>query len=967
MLPRSNPRCALGGALIAATSTLFATVPCAASPTPAPLPPAVAAGPAAVDQAIDESTGLPSYLVQLRASSRTTGPAAAAKLLDQVLAETIGAARVRFRYEHALVGFAAPMSPAEADRLRAHPLVARVEADLVGRVATMPEATPTDPNAPNPWALRRISQADGLAPAFNPCGANGSGVTLVVIDSGINPDHAEFAGRVRRLENFYTGAGADGGRDIYGHGTHVAGCAAGATTGPAPGADIVSLAVSNTNGDYASSALAAALNWVLMPGNVQLPAVINISLSGQQRGASASVLEEAISSVMLHGIPVVVAAGNDSWPSSWMFPASSAFALTVGAADIDDHPAIFSNYGPEVGIWAPGTGILAADWRDAPNGLKLMKGTSMASPVVAGVAALYLQRHPPTAAERALPATIATRTYLALMASAARGRLTDVADPTRAAPGGNGTLGGAANRLLQACERTAPASCTDDEPWIGSSKSIILGDGITPIDASFRCVRNVRNPAGPVSVTINTVSLGISIQGGALSAAARVRILDATTGSVLWNSDAALTSEAWDVMAARTVRASGAAGVYIEWQPVATSGDVGFGYAMTATLGGGRSGFGDVDGDGVVDAVDLGILLALWGPCGAAPDPCIPDLDGNGAVDAIDLGALLAVWGPCAPSLPPAYVADCSGNPVLRSYLGDNFRDGPGTLPRPMRPDPIHAPNVVYPANLDCEALGWDAEEGNRNSVSFDDPRTGAGSLDDGFCGQATLAQCFAGNAFFWGRGLGCNEVPGLAPLATLAGCAKGEIGTGFPVTDVQPASLDPTTTVLRQVVPQGVTSITELRVVARPGNIAGSSSVRVPGWTHVPSMSRPLPTTEFPVRVTVRFRDGGAPLVVDRIAVTQPYGPAGVQAGVPEPTRLVTIAGILPSSAREVLSVAVQAMPEGLDCISSMRTMPWGGRPMAEDESGAGAEVSKDGGAHWSPVLTAEGARFQAAMCIVR
>jgi hypothetical protein len=131
--------------------------------------------------------------------------------------------------------------------------------------------------------------------------------------------------------------------------------------------------------------------------------------------------------------------------------------------------------------------------------------------------------------------------------------------------------------------------------------------------------------------------------------------------------------------------------------------------------------------------------------------------------------------------------------------------------------------------------------------------------------------------------------------------------------------------------------------------------------------MSRPLPTTEFPVRVTVRFRDGGAPLVVDRIAVTQPYGPAGVQAGVPEPTRLVTIAGILPSSAREVLSVAVQAMPEGLDCISSMRAMPWGGRPMAEDESGAGAEVSKDGGAHWSPVLTAEGARFQAAMCIVR
>lgn len=182
-----------------------------------------------------------------------------------------------------------------------------------------------------------------------------------------------------------------------------------------------------------------------------------------------------------------------------------------------------------------------------------------------------------------------------------------------------------------------------------------------------------------------------------------------------------------------------------------------------------------------------------------------------------------------------------------------------------------------------------------------------------------------------------------------------------------QPASYDPMLTVLRQIVPQGVTSITELRVVASPGNIAGSSSVHVPGWTHVPSMRRPVPTNEFPVRVTVRFRDGGAPLVVDRMAVTQPYGPAGVQAGVPEQTRLVTIAGVLPSSAREVLSISVQALPEGLDCISTMRAMTWAGRPMAADESGAGAEVSKDGGATWSPVLTAEGARFQASMCIVR
>lgn len=962
VLPMPLPP-AIRFALITTSWILLTAVPRAAAGAEAP--PKIAGETTIDGQAIDESTGLPSYLVQLRAKPRVAGPGVVSQLLEQVLAETVGEARARFRYEHAFVGFAAPMTPAEAKLVGAHPLVARVEPDMIGRLAIAPTAAPADPNAPRPWALRRISQPNGLASEFASCGADGTGVTLIVIDSGLNPAHTEFAGRIRRLENFYAGPGADGGRDTNGHGSHVAGCAAGATTGPAPGADIVSLAVTGPDGRYTNSSLAAALNWVLMPGNVQLPAVINMSLSSEQRGASAAVLEEAVASVWLNGIPVIVAAGNESWPSSWMYPASSAFALTVGATDIDDHPAVFSNHGPEVGIWAPGTGILAADWKDAPSGLKLNRGTSMASPVVAGVAALYLQRHPPSAAELALPVTIATRTYLALMASSARGRLTDVIDPTRVAPGGNGTLAGSANRLLQSCESASAATCADDEPWFGSAKSVILGDGIAPIDASFSCVRNIRNPAGRISMTINTVSLGISFAGGAPSAAARVRIIDATSGSVLWNSDVALTSDAWDVMASRTVHASGPAGVFVEWQAVAPSGNVGYGYAMTASLSGGASCLGDLDGNGAVDGADLGVLLGEWGACGSAPAACVADLDGSGVVDGADLGSMFAQFGPCAATLAPAYVADCSGNPVLRCYLGDTFRDGEGTLPRPMRPDPIHAPNTVYPANLDCAALGWDSDEGNRNAVSFDDPRTGAGSLSDGFCGQATLAQCFSGNAFFWGRGLSCSEVPGLAQLGTLAACSEGDASTGLPVQADQPGSYDPTVTVLRQVLPAGITSIAALRVVASPGNIAGTSSVRVPGWNHVPSMRRPMPTNEFPVRVTVRFRDGGAPLVVDRVAVTQPYGPAGEQVGIPAATRLVTILNLLPASPREVLSVSVQAMPEGLDAISSMRAMSWAGRPMATDETGAGAEVSKDGGATWSPATTDAGARFQAAMCI--
>jgi hypothetical protein len=434
---------------------------------------------------------------------------------------------------------------------------------------------------------------------------------------------------------------------------------------------------------------------------------------------------------------------------------------------------------------------------------------------------------------------------------------------------------------------------------------------------------------------------------------------------VLWNSDTALASESFELMSKRTVRSTSVAGVYIAWQPIATSGSVGFGYAMTASLAGGTSCTGDLDGNGSVDAADLSRLLAGWGVCPADPAPCLADLNADHLVDAADLSLMLASWGSCVPTAAPGYVADCNGAPVLRSYYGDGFRDGPGTLVRPMRPDPINAPNTVYPVTLDCPSLAWDSDPGNPSVVSFDDPRTGAGTLSDGACGQATMAQCFKAGAFFWGRGLTCDQVPGLAPISTLAGCGKGEIGSGLPIGIDQPASYPAQSVIVRQAVPSGVNSISELRVVATPGNIAGSSSVRVTGWASVPSIRRSMPLTDFWVRVTVQFRDGGAPLVIDRLAILQPYGPVGEAAGVPSSMRLMTIEDVLPPSTREVLSVAVQAMPEGLDSISCVRAMTWAGRAMPASEDGPAAEFSPDAGATWIPMLTNDGARFQAAMCI--
>ena len=922
---------------------------------------------AVAGQAIDENSGLPSYLVQLRAKPRRTTPEVASQMIDRVLAETIGGARVKFRYQYAVVGFAASMTAAQAEQLRNHPLVARVEPDMEGALDGAGSSVTNDPNSPASWALRRLTQAEGLAPTYEPCGADGSGVTMVIVDSGIVPEHQEFAGRIRYVGNFYAGSGSNGGRDLYGHGTHVAGCAAGATTGVAPGADIVSLAIAGPNAKISNATVVAALNWVAMPGNVRLPAVVNMSLGGPHVGTQNWVPEEAINTLALAGIPVIVSAGNDAYPATWNYPSASAFALCVGATDIDDHPAVFSNYGPAVSIWAPGVGILAPDWLRAPAGLKRESGTSMASPIVAGAAALYLQRHPPSAEEAATPIMVTTRTYLALMAAAARGKLSDQTDPGKVSPGGHATLAGSANRLLQVCDGpSGPISCGTDEPWADRVNSLILGDGITPIDASLTCVRNVRHPSAPVTVTVNAVSVGIEAdkQGTPIGANARVVIVDAATQNILWNSDWTLGQEPFETMAMRTVRATSVAGVYVVWQPIATSGAVGYGYAMTATVGGGST--GDLDGSGAVDGPDLAMLLAGWGPCPPAPTPCIRDLTADGAVDGRDLATLLAAWGPCKPVPQPGYVLDCNGNVVLRNYLGDNFRDGPGPLVRPMRLDPIGAPNYVYPVVLDCAGLGWDSDAGSDLVVTDQDTRPGACTLPDDSCVIAGKAQCQQAGGYFWGRGVRCEDVPGLASLATRVGCQQGDEAYGLPISSYSPAVVNPSENIFRQPVAPGITSISMIEMVGAPFNRAESTSIKVNGWTTEPKTVRPMPAVGLPVRVTVEFRDGGAPLVVDRMAYSQPYGPDGDLAGLPANLRSITVVGILPASSREVLSVAVQAAPEGADCTSTLRGIRWFGRDLAATQPGIGAEYSPDCGVTWLPVAL-NGARFQASLCITR
>ena len=197
----------------------------------------------------ESNSDMPSWLVQLELEPDPNRAAFLEADIDEVLADTIGGGRTTQRYVYAIVGFAAYMTPLEAALLLDDPRVRRVEPDFIAHggnwLPSRGDNTNDDPNLPAPWGLRRISDPDGLAPDYDPCGADGSGVTVVVLDSGITPDHTEFEGRIVEALNF--NPNVDSAVDQFGHGTHVASTIAGATIGVAPtrsiGIDIAVVAI----------------------------------------------------------------------------------------------------------------------------------------------------------------------------------------------------------------------------------------------------------------------------------------------------------------------------------------------------------------------------------------------------------------------------------------------------------------------------------------------------------------------------------------------------------------------------------------------------------------------------------------------------------------------------------------------------------------------------------------------------
>ncbi|HYV47889.1 MAG TPA: S8 family serine peptidase, partial [Myxococcaceae bacterium] len=383
-------------------------------------------------------------------------------------------------FHSALHGYVLMADEASAQQLLTDPRVKYVEEDgIVSASATQANAT---------WGLDRIDQRQLPLNQSYTYNVNGAGVHVYVIDTGIRITHSEFGGRASyAYSSISDGYGAN---DCNGHGTHVAGTVGGTTYGVAKGVTLHSVRVLDCYGSGTVSSVVAGMDWVT--ANRVLPAVANMSLGG----GTSQAIDDSLASSVQAGVVYAVAAGNNTDNACFYSPARAPAALTVAATSSDDYRAYFSNYGACVDLFAPGYYVTSA-WNSSDTAINTISGTSMASPHVAGAAALYLGAHP-----AATPADVEA----ALEGFATANVVTDPGNGTPNLLAYTGFIGSGNDQTPPTTAITAPAGGSQVGGTVNVQVDATDASGIAKIMVYVDDVAVGTDTTAPYSISWNTTA-----------------------------------------------------------------------------------------------------------------------------------------------------------------------------------------------------------------------------------------------------------------------------------------------------------------------------------------------------------------------------------------------------------------------------------------------------------------------------